>query len=952
MRETAGKIKRRWTTLYDWDATPVAPRPNLSAEQDELRSEINHSLMSEILQGLFSSAGRDFESLGLGWLALSNDTEPIDIAATSDLAYTRASLRILAESRRFNGLRDGRDDPPRRLRNFWRKIGRAGGPTEVELSTIFTQRCGHAVREYLIDPSQVVLRQGTGRSWVCTQCRRSHLTRGCGFCTRCAAPLPETPVPTVPEQDYYSWRATAGSGRFRLSCEELTGQTDRIDAQQRQSRFQNVFLESGVNPEVPIADGIDLLSVTTTMEAGVDIGALSAVVLGNMPPTRFNYQQRVGRAGRRGTPVAVALTVCRGRSHDEYYFDQPDRITNDPTPEPYLALDREEIFIRSLRAEVLRLAMPDVAQAVEAAGGMFHPTVNVHGAFGTVADWQTARPYLGRWLEDNRTMIDHAAIALASRTPIASQAKDLADQCVRELLSVIDRAVAAVGADDLSQRLAERGVLPMFGFPTSVRYLHLNRPTKSYPWPPKKVIDRDLAIAVSQFAPMAEVVRDGRVYTAVGIAAFEGVGAPPRHPASDALGVNRQIYLCRSCSFLSSEELGEVVTCPRCGNGPDGFARFTMREPLGFRAGSSPRDFDGNFSWSPRAMAARAHADLSDLRPVSFGTAIAYSGPGHRFVINDNGGRLFRFKPAYRNQINWGGYVSVDAIENGLVSQGEATGGQFEVALGAVQPTDFLFMGPERSVIPGQGLRLNFSQRAQPYGALDPTDGRRAAWYSLAFLLRKVAAAKLDIEPLELVAGIYAGLAGDEPAPYAFIADSLENGAGFSTHLGRPDVLPSLLEDVDTYLQRLAEPDHADVCTASCYRCLRDYGNMSYHALLDWRLAQDLLNVLRFGRLTIDFKRQERALTDWAHGYDAQPIPGAAGAVQFTHPQLDDFILIVRHPLEASEATFISDRLAETMAIAETAADGVAGIVFADSFTLDRDPGRVFLLCESSAVGP
>ena len=87
--------------------------------------------------------------------------------------------------------------------------------------------------------------------------------------------------------------------------------------------FRNIILPDEGNKQVKT---IDLLSVTTTLEVGVDIGALQAVMLGNMPPQRFNYQQRVGRAGRRGQAYSVILTFCRGRSHDEFYFANPQKL--------------------------------------------------------------------------------------------------------------------------------------------------------------------------------------------------------------------------------------------------------------------------------------------------------------------------------------------------------------------------------------------------------------------------------------------------------------------------------------------------------------------------------------------------------------------------------------------------------------------------------------------------
>ncbi|MFD4672474.1 DEAD/DEAH box helicase [Lentzea sp. NPDC058450] len=939
----------RWTTLYDWEAKPPRPRGGLSVDQQMLFGSIAQSLMDEMLNGLFSGSGRDFESLGLGWLAAADDVAPPDASPDTSTAYARASLRVLADQRRFDGMRDGRPEPTSRLRSLWRAIDGRGGPSEDDLRSIVSSRLNDAVRDYVIDPHKVTLRAASKAVWTCTACQRKHLTLGCGLCTKCQVPLPAEPASLQPEDDYYAWKVISGDGRFRLNCAELTGQTDRVDAQSRQSRFQGVFLE---RDEHELPDAVDLLSVTTTMEAGVDIGALSAVVLGNMPPTRFNYQQRVGRAGRRDTPVAVALTVCRGRSHDEYYFDRPEAITNDQTPKPYLTLDRYEIYIRSLRSEVLRLAMGEIFSGAAQNGRPLDFTNNVHGQFGLVSDWPRLRTELERWLRQNTGLVERAATALAIRTPFAVRSAEVARECAGALIAVVDAAVnSPAGHHELSQRLAGHGVLPMFGFPSSVRYLHLERPKKAYPWPPRGVIDRDLAMAVGQFSPLSEVVRDGKVHAVVGITAFRPVRPKPQ-PEDHPLGPKRMISVCRSCSYLvetapDANRDDDQSDCPQCGAKRGVYSSMPLHEPLGFRAGKE-RDFDGNFAWTPKSISSRAHTDLAKLTQVQHKAATVYSGHGRRFVINDNGGRLFALRAAAHDDwANWGGYVSVEAIENGLLHPKAAGEGEpFEVALGAVQPTDLLFLGPQGSASPQHGVRLDLSvSRRQPSGARDLVDGRRGAWYSLAFLLRTTAAALLDVEPRELNAGIYAGSTNGTPLPFAFIADTLENGAGFSTHLGSEAVLPTFLSHIERYLNELAQESHAAECDSSCYRCLRDYGNMAYHALLDWRLASDLFGLLMGRGLPTRFGSDARALGQWADAYGATMIEGtAAAAAVYDDPYAGRCVVIARHPFEASDL-MVAPRLAETHEFVK-ARYPEALVVFIDTFTLGRDPGRVAMMCE------
>jgi ATP-dependent helicase YprA (DUF1998 family) len=186
------------------------------------------------------------------------------------------------------------------------------------------------------------------------------LHESCGVCSNCFS---KTLIKhSISEEelndkaDYYIYLAKSAEP-YRLHCEELTGQTSKEDSTKRQRLFQGILLEGeGENKRV---DEIDLLSVTTTMEAGVDIGSLSAVMMGNVPPQRFNYQQRVGRAGRRGHALSVALTIAKANSHDQTHYFQTERMVSATPKDPYLDIKSSEIAERMVIRQVLQCAFQD-----------------------------------------------------------------------------------------------------------------------------------------------------------------------------------------------------------------------------------------------------------------------------------------------------------------------------------------------------------------------------------------------------------------------------------------------------------------------------------------------------------------------------------------------------------------------------------------------------------------
>ena len=379
----------------------------------------------------------------------------------------------------------------------------------------------------------------------CTNCRRVHLYKP-NMCTSCYHPLQkvqlqngdfETPR-SIQENNYLARYLVQKEAPHRIRVEELSGQTE--NPFDRQKRFKNIILgtyKDGKTKKVLNREVIDALSVTTTMEVGVDVGQLQAVMQANMPPTRFNYQQRIGRAGRRGQAFAFILTFCKSQSHDTYYFQHPDKICNDAPPPPFLTKKQPQIIQRLLHKELLRIVFQDL-QDEYTTHAQIYPMdstrkewgdmiVNdIHGEFLPATYWdnhlQMCRVHNKSFkdvvtdklmcLQKDGTIDEVIQCLLEDNHDVQSLSFD-----ITQFIRSIDEAVAHCQepTKGLAHHLAEEGLLPLYGMPTQTRNLYYDFSAKGtnsvnsahHEWAPK-VISRELEVAIFEFAPGSQLVKD------------------------------------------------------------------------------------------------------------------------------------------------------------------------------------------------------------------------------------------------------------------------------------------------------------------------------------------------------------------------------------------------------------------------------------------------------------
>lgn len=144
--------------------------------------------------------------------------------------------------------------------------------------------------------------------------------------------------------------------------------------------YENGFKAGATNPQAP-----NVLVATPTLEMGIDIGDLSAVLLASLPRRVANYVQRVGRAGRL-TGNALDLAFVTGRGEHLPKLGDPLSVINGEVRPPATYLQAEEILRRQYLAHLADTLARDTSRAHPRTAADAMASVESGSYFGDLID--------------------------------------------------------------------------------------------------------------------------------------------------------------------------------------------------------------------------------------------------------------------------------------------------------------------------------------------------------------------------------------------------------------------------------------------------------------------------------------------------------------------------------------------------------------------------------------
>ena len=662
--------------------------------------------------------------------------------------------------------------------------------------------------------------------YECNRCGiiTAYSVRDCCPRKECVGKLQNRPFDALQENIIAGWVAGAGETKFTtLKSEEHTAQINKDLAKKIEDEFR--------------AEGVNLLSSTTTFEMGINIGDLQKVLLRNAPPSSANYVQRVGRAGRGADKNAVCVTLCRRTKYDADAWNDPtNRLMSGEVRTPTVFTGNRIIAQRHFNAvafaRFLRLKSVDTGASGDTKQqipleAFLPPDLRTRIPKGFRTKSATLHLDFPKWLgtqeeEDifqtraGRVLLEAVGGFGMGKEAIQKGYKKRLEDIKNELSALmserdklykqgiptadIERAVKNLLRSDVIAILAKRGFLPRYAFPLDIVTLE----TGWSRWSRESDVElsRDRGIAVAEFAPGAQVIAHKKVFTSAGLYVVSSTDTPER----------RWYAKCPSCEQIRTAPLKSDLlgSCSVCQNPITNQRIKAFVEPSAFSVKIEKKS--GGAERHRRTSLIRQRQTLTHF--IDSVEESSFQDLGLFSIALKEGGTLFRYNLGPENQ----GFVLCPSCGYSEPQRGFKSGKEHKKLRGS--------SGSETCEKHPWPRPLAYGHEFQSFCLIARPSGRPPV-ESLAFALQKGLCRFLDIEASDIGVSwrwLTNRKAADESRAEIILYDRTPGGAGF---------VKDGFENWSQVAEKAHEICDTCLCEEACYDCLKDYGNQSHHEKLN-----------------------------------------------------------------------------------------------------------------------